>query len=488
MSDAALIEMPDGSPGAVADSGSSLQRVAGGFERGGGVVARATSAVSAWQGRASISFDGRAASYGLVMVAVDQALTAAQAAVRRYETALDDAREKIRSLKEQEENAVERLRAARRRLEDAKERLESAQQRMSAATFDVGLGSGSEPFAMAEQAAAQRDADEAQKDIEAAQRAIDREEDEIRELRRDAERERTQLIQAEEDAASEVRAAADRLPDVQLPGGAASPSAYAGTIFAGPVSPFARDPRWASAMAKAAASDKEKKPWYETAPAWVGKQIEEFPGGVKQTVNGIGDMAAQGWRAGPINGVLNPGEQQMAKFEQDMAAGEALLHPVETAKDAVNYDAFADGRVGEGLGTLFPGALVGGVGGAAVRGSSAAARATPKSRSGSGSAPDPAGRSDARAKNLETFGDLAGKAGVPFGGELGQLAGLASREELRATARAQVLVFRVTAERDMRSRLADALAARAMSQGVRRATPDDIASKLRELSELPGGP
>ena len=37
------------------------------------------------------------------------------------------------------------------------------------------------------------------------------------------------------------------------------------------------------------------------------------------------------------------------------------------------------------------------------------------------------------------------------------------------------------------ARVADALAARAMSQGVRRA-PDDVAIKLRELSEMPGGP
>jgi len=49
---------------------------------------------------------------------------------------------------------------------------------------------------------------------------------------------------------------------VQLPGGAASPSAYSGTIFAGPVSPFARDPRWASAMAKAAANDKPEEPGF----------------------------------------------------------------------------------------------------------------------------------------------------------------------------------------------------------------------------------
>jgi uncharacterized protein YukE len=493
LSDAALIEMPDGSPGAVSDAGTTLQRVAGGFERAGGVVARASSAVSSWEGHASVSFDGRAASYGLVMVAVDQALTTAQAAVRRYETALEDARGKIRSLKDQEENAVERLRAARRRLDDAKDRLASAQQRMSAATFNVGLGPGSEPFAMAEQAAAQRDADGAQKDIEAAQKAIDREEDEIRELRHDAKRERTQLIQAEEDAAGAVRAAAGRLPDVQLPGGAASPSAYAGTAFAGPLSSFARDPRWASAMAKAAAhgDNEDDRAWYEKAPGWLGEQISQVPGGVDQGVDGIGDMFAQGWRAGPINGVLNPGEQQVAKLQQDAAAAEAITNPIDTAKNAVNYEAFADGRVGEGLGSLIPGAVAGGAGGAAIRTGSAASRVIPDgspTRPGGMSAADAAARADNRAATIERMGDLAGTAGVPFGGELGKVGAIMSREEIRLGMHAQTMHMRLAAEREMRSRLADMLAARAMARGVRRFPENDAAARLRELSEMPDGP
>jgi len=138
LSDAALIEQPEGSPGAVSEAGTSLQRVAGGFERGGGVVARASSTVSGWEGRASVSFDGRAASYGLAMVAVDQALTAARAAVRRYETALEDARARIRQLREQEEMAVARLERAKQQLEEAQGRLAGAQQRMSAASFSAG--------------------------------------------------------------------------------------------------------------------------------------------------------------------------------------------------------------------------------------------------------------------------------------------------------------------------------------------------------------
>lgn len=250
--DAALIEQPEGSPGAVSDAGSSLARVAGGFERGGGVVARASASVSAWQGPASVSFDGRVASYGLVMVAVEQVLQSARGAVRRYETALEDARTKIRELREQEEMAVARLNRAKKQLADAQTRLGQARERMSAVSAGASM---LEPSSLSEQVQAGRDADNAQTDIDTAQKQIDAEREEIRKLRLAAKREQEQLIDQEDNAASAVRAAAARLPDVQLPGGAASPSAYAGTPFGGLTSPFANDPRWAAAMANAAAND-----------------------------------------------------------------------------------------------------------------------------------------------------------------------------------------------------------------------------------------
>ena len=218
--ESALIEMPDGSPGAVSDASTSLRRVAGGFDQAGTTVARASATVPAWEGRARVSFDGRIASYGLVMVAVRQALTSARSAVRTYEIALEDARAKLRRLRDQEEMAVARLKRAKDQLAEAQGRLAGAQYRISAVSH-IPLATA-EPFALAEQAAAQMEADAAQADIDAAQRQIDRERDEIRELRDDAGRVRRELVQAEEDAAREVRAAAAGLPEVMLPGGAAS--------------------------------------------------------------------------------------------------------------------------------------------------------------------------------------------------------------------------------------------------------------------------
>lgn len=225
----ATIELPEGTPEAVSHAGSSLSRVAGGFESAGSVVSRASAAVGSWEGQASVSFQGRAMSYGIAAVAVEQTLTAARGAVQRYETALEQARERIRSLRNQEEETLRRLELARRRLADANDRAAAAQEWMTAATFTVGLGT--EPFALAEQAQAQGDADQAQADASSAQGQIERLLDELQELRRDAGREQTELDEAEDRAASAVRAAANGLPDIELPGGATSPSAYAGTPF-----------------------------------------------------------------------------------------------------------------------------------------------------------------------------------------------------------------------------------------------------------------
>ena len=370
MSETALIEMPDGSPGAVSDAGTSLQRVSGGFERGGGVVARASSTVSAWEGRASVSFQGRAASYGLVMVAVNQALTTAQAAVRRYETALEDTRARIRQLREQEEMAVARLERAKGHLEDAKGRLAGAQQRMSV----VSGASLSEPFSMSESIQAAREAADAQADIDAAQKQIDREREEIRELRGDARRERTQLIEAEQEAAGAVRSAAASLPEVQMPGGAASPSAYAGTIFAGPVSPLARDPRWGSAMAKAATEDEaeDDRAWYEKAPGWLGDQAVGVAKGFGEGVVGIGEGGLMLYRMSPTNALLDSDSFERQWEDTGRAAEFAWHNPGEFGKAVANWEDLSAGRYGEWVGGLGPDALLAvgtaGVGTAATRG------------------------------------------------------------------------------------------------------------------------
>lgn len=390
--DAAVIDQPKGSPGAVSDAQTSLQRVAGGFERGGGVVARASTSVSAWEGNASVSFDGRVASYGVVMVAVEQVLSQARGAVSRYEARLEDARAKMRRLREQEEMAVARLQRAKQQLEDAQGRLANARDRMSAASLSGGLG---DPFSMSEQVQAGRDADNAQADADAAQKQIDREREEIRELREEAERERTQLIEAEETAAGAVRAAAALLPDVQLPGGAASPSAYAGTVFAGPVSPFARDPRWASAMDKAAAEEEPDEPGF-FAKAW-DSAMENFGAGtplegplrfaeavspgfredfgraaIEGTALGIKDLAVMGVQLSPTYRLIDSDGQDRQIQRLEDTASFAYHDPGAFLKQASGVNHFEEGHPGSFFGGWAPAAIPGG---AAVRGASMLGRA-----------------------------------------------------------------------------------------------------------------
>ena len=340
--ESALIEMPDGSPGAVSDAGTSLRRVAGGFENAGTTVARASATVPAWEGRARVSFDGRIASYGLVMVAVRQALTSARSAVRTYESALEDARAKLRRLRDQEEMAVARLKRAKEQLAEAQGRLAGAQYRISAVSHTPFAAA--EPFALAEQAAAQMEADAAQADIDAAQRQIDRERDEIRELREDAGRVRRELVQAEEDAAREVRAAAAGLPEVQLPGGAASPSAYAGTLFAGPLSPFARDPRWGSAMSKAAADDEREEPGI-FEKAW-NHAMENFGAGTPLAVPlGVADEVSPGFREDfgrALTEDLATGLYETGKMGVQLSLGYRLIDPAGSDRAARKLEAMGE--------------------------------------------------------------------------------------------------------------------------------------------------
>jgi uncharacterized protein YukE len=339
--ESAVIEMPDGSPGAVSEAGSSLKRVSGGFDRAGTTVAQASATVPAWEGRARVSFDGRVASYGLVMVAVRQALDSARSAVRKYESALEDARAKLRRLRDQEEMAIARLKRAKEQLSEAQGRLAGAQQRMSAVSF---TSLAADPMSMADQVAAQRDADAAQADIDAAQRQIDRERDEIQELREDARRVRRELVEAEEDAASQVRAAAAELPDVQMPGGAASPSAYAGTVFAGPLSPFARDPRWGSAMAKAADDDEPEEPGI-FEKAW-NHAMENFGAGTPLAAPlSLADKVSPGFRSDfgrALTEDLATGLYETGKMGVQLSVGYSLIDPAGTERAARKLEAIGN--------------------------------------------------------------------------------------------------------------------------------------------------
>lgn len=247
MGETATIELPRGDPGAVSDAGAALARVGGGFDRAGGAVGVAVSAVGSWQGSASVAFHDRAAGYKQALGSVDGVLAQARGALRRYEGELADARERVRALRREEEECVGRLELEQRRLEDAGQRIGAAGDRATRATLAGGLG---DPFSLAAQASAQRDLDEAEADARRAERGIAREREELDRLRREAVRERKSVEEAERSAAAAVRQAAGELPDVRLPTGEVSPPALTGTPF-GPFTLSDFDRRVAAAAATA---------------------------------------------------------------------------------------------------------------------------------------------------------------------------------------------------------------------------------------------
>jgi hypothetical protein len=251
---AALIEQPPGEPGAVMDCASGLRRVGGGFEGAGQVVSRAVASVGSWEGQASMAFRGHATSYRGAAASCERVLADAQVVLSRYADVLGEVKERIRELGREEEDCLERIRQWKERLADAERRAADAALRMMAAPLDFGVaGEG----ALAAQLQAQADLAAANDDADVARRRIAEERDELERLRERARDARQRAEEAEDRAAGRITALAGELPDVQFPGGPASPSAFAGTPFGPPLSPFATDPRWAAATARAVAQEEE---------------------------------------------------------------------------------------------------------------------------------------------------------------------------------------------------------------------------------------
>jgi A nuclease of the HNH/ENDO VII superfamily with conserved LHH len=253
---AALIEQPPGEPGAVMDCAGGLRRVGGGFEGAGQVVSSAVASVGSWEGQASMAFRGHATSYRAAAASCEGVLADAQVVLSRYADVLGEVRQRIRELRREEEDCLDRIRRWKERLADAESRAADAAQRMMAAPLDFGLaGEG----ALAAQLQAQGDLARAQDDADLARRRIAEEREELERLREQAREARQRAEEAEDRAAGRITLLAGQLPDVQFPGGAASPSAFAGTVFGPPLSPFATDPRWSAATARAVAAEDDEE-------------------------------------------------------------------------------------------------------------------------------------------------------------------------------------------------------------------------------------
>jgi hypothetical protein len=308
---AALIEQPQGEPGAVMDCAGGLRRVGGGFEGAGQVVSGAVAAVGSWEGQASMSFNGYATSYRAAATSCERVLADAQVVLSRYADVLGEVRQRIRELRREEEDCLERIRRWKERLADAESRAADAAQRLLAAPLDFGLtGDG----ALAAQIQAQGDLARAQDDADLARRRIAEEREELQRLREQAREARERAEEAEDRAAGRITSLAGQLPDVQFPGGAASPSAFAGTIFGPPLSPFATDPRWAAATARAVATEDEEE--------------EEDDGG------NIGDFLSGGINELTFGKVDLGGDKDSDMYTAGRVASYVPWNPVSAVKSA----------------------------------------------------------------------------------------------------------------------------------------------------------
>jgi uncharacterized protein YukE len=304
------IEAPPGDPGAVLDSVSALGRVGGGFEGAGQVVGTAVAAVGSWEGRASMAFRGHAAGYREAAGACQQVLAQAQHVLSRYADVLQDVRDRIRELRRQEEDCLDRIRQWKERLADAQRRAADASSRLM--SVPIGFGPA-DAGVLAAQAQAQSDLWAAQDDARVAAQKIEEEREQLERLRDRAREQHRRAEEAEERAAGRLTALAGELPDVQFPGGPASPSHLAGTPFGYPVAPVWGDPRWAAAMTRAAAQD---------------DQEEEDNGG------NVGDFLAGGISELSFGAIDLGGDKDSDMYNAGQVASYIPINPASAIKSA----------------------------------------------------------------------------------------------------------------------------------------------------------
>jgi hypothetical protein len=128
--------------------------------------------------------------------------------------------------------------------------------------------------------------------------------------------------------------------------------------------------------------------------------------------------------------------------------------------------------------------------GAAARGgggtAAGGAARTGAARTGASRADDAArATTELRSKNIETFTDGVGKAGVPFAGDVGKAVAQLSHQEVRSMLRTYLDHYRAHIAAAVKPRAAALLAAGSLSRGVRKGLSDDAIARLKELSGVP---
>ena len=238
------INVPEGSPGELRTLSRSFSGTADSLQ---GVAARLNampSALSSWQGPASVGFAGSSATAASAASSGALSFLSASIAVRAYASDLEEAQRAAERAIDDARDAKERIRQARREIADAGRRASAAGLAIVAATtriMSAALTSTPDAGAEADLAAAQRELDDAQADERRAQRELDRAQDDLEQAQKRGEKAADLARTAATAAAVAVSGAGSGIPPLQPLGGPAMPAAGSpGSVGIPPLMPLSQ--------------------------------------------------------------------------------------------------------------------------------------------------------------------------------------------------------------------------------------------------------
>jgi hypothetical protein len=324
--------VPEGDPDGLARTATGFSQVAAATAVAATRLDAMPSQAGSWIGRASVAHASMCLTNAAAARQAGEAATIVTLATERYAKDLQIARRKARLAIRDARDAQERIDRAKDEISDAQGRAAEASRRIDWATHILMVTSASgEPSvaAEAELAAAGRDLDKAQEDERRARRQLERAQDDLDEAKQ-------RWREADQDATDAARAAA---------AGFSQAAALLPSFVTPPPPPPPPEPE-------------EDKPWWEDAAGWTGDQVTGFGKGAWEGVKGLGEAGAMAYRASPVNALIDQDSFTRQWDQIGAGASYAWHNPGEFAKQVVNAEDLANGRIGEWLGGLAPDAVL----------------------------------------------------------------------------------------------------------------------------------
>jgi hypothetical protein len=324
--------VPEGDPDGLARAATGFSQVASATAVAATRLDAMPSQAGSWIGRASVAHASMCMTSAAAARQAGEAATIVTLAAERYARELEIARRQARLAIRDARDAQERIDRAEDDIADAQGRAAEASRRIEWATHILMVTSASgepSPAAEAELAAAGRDLDHAQEDERRARRRLEHAQDDLADAKR-------RWREADQDARDAARAAAAGFSQAA----ALLPSFVTPPPPAPPPEP------------------EEDKPWWEDAAGWAGDQVTGFGKGAWEGVQGLGEAGVMLYRASPVNALIDQDSFTQQWNQIGAGASYAWHNPGEFAKQVVNAEDLANGRIGEWLGGFAPDALL----------------------------------------------------------------------------------------------------------------------------------